>query len=270
MEDPSSCILFCSAEIGNTGFNEATYNIFIIRFLVVLLLQALGGLFYGAYMVLSSFNKVRVRELVEEKISQADILLKLLENRRYSLLSLLMAKLFIIFLADNLLNDIMGHYFSYIEASFFTSLIMVVAILFYGEIICRIIITYNTEGFALSIARPVMVIFYLFYVFSWIVVSLSSFIARLFGIGEVISREFITQDDIRLLVEEGKEQGVFEEKEKEMIHSIIEFGDTIAREIMVPRISMVSMAVDESLDNVVNSVLETGYSRIPIYEENNR
>ena len=267
MEDPSSCILFCSVQTGNAGFNEAAYNIFIIRLLVVLLLQALGGLFYGAYMVLSSFNKVRVRELVEEKISQADILLKLLENRRYSLLSLLMAKLFIIFLADNLLNDIMGHYFSYIEASFFTSLIMVVAILFYGEIICRIIITYNTEGFALSIARPVMVIFYLFYIFSWIVVSLSSFIARLFGIGEVISREFITQDDIRLLVEEGKEQGVFEEKEKEMIHSIIEFGDTIAREIMVPRISMVSMAVDESLDNVVNSVLETGYSRIPIYEE---
>jgi len=269
LEDSSSgCLLYFLSQTETSQFEILSDSDFIIKLIAVAILQLLGGLFYGAHLTVSYFNKIKARDLIEKGSREAHILLKLLDNRSHSLTSLLIAKLFLIFLADNLAHDIAGLCIkNTFEISLFTTLFMITAVLFYGEIVFRLVITYNIEAFALSIARPVLIISYIFYPFSWGLLNFSRFIGKIFGIKDEVFREFITQDDVRLLVEEGKEQGVFEEKEKEMIHSIIDFGDTIAREIMVPRISMGCVPVDAPVDSVVNLVLETGYSRIPVYEE---
>jgi len=133
---------------------------------------------------------------------------------------------------------------------------MIVMILFYGEIVFRIIIIYNIEKFSLIASRLVSFVNLVFYPFSWATIKLSCSLTKLLGIKDELSGDFITQDQIRLLVEEGEEQGIFEEQEREMIHSIIEFGETLAREIMVPRISMVCVEVNKPVDNVLNAIIE--------------
>lgn len=75
-----------------------------------------------------------------------------------------------------------------------------------------------------------------------------------------------SEEEIKLLVEGSAEEGVLEEEEKEMIHSIIDFPDTNARQIMVPRIDIASVSVDASLPEVARAVLESGHSRLPVYE----
>lgn len=76
----------------------------------------------------------------------------------------------------------------------------------------------------------------------------------------------VTEEEIRTLVDAGEEEGVIEEEEKQMIYSIFELGDTIAREVMIPRIDIVAVDVDTSLEEVVRIILEAGHSRIPVYE----
>jgi len=77
----------------------------------------------------------------------------------------------------------------------------------------------------------------------------------------------VTEDDLKSLVDAGQEEGVFEKAERQMIYSIFELSDTLAREIMVPRIDMLALDVDTPLVQAVDAVLQAGYSRVPVYEE---
>jgi len=76
-----------------------------------------------------------------------------------------------------------------------------------------------------------------------------------------------SEEDLRKLIDDGEKQGVIEEEEHEMFRSILKFGDTIAREVMVPRIDMLCIREDASLEHVMNFISEDGHSRIPVYRE---
>jgi CBS domain containing-hemolysin-like protein len=78
---------------------------------------------------------------------------------------------------------------------------------------------------------------------------------------------FVSEEEIRSMAQVGSEEGSIEEGEKELIHSIFEFGDTIVREVMVPRPDIVAMEDDKTLRDVQALVLEHGYSRVPVYHE---
>ena len=77
----------------------------------------------------------------------------------------------------------------------------------------------------------------------------------------------VTEEEIKLMVDAGSEGGAIEDEEKEMIYSVIQFGDTLAREVMVPRIDMLALDIATPLQEAVNAIIEAGHSRIPVYEE---
>jgi putative hemolysin len=77
----------------------------------------------------------------------------------------------------------------------------------------------------------------------------------------------VTEDEIKTLLDTGEKEGVLEQDERQMIFSIFQFGDTLAREIMVPRIDMFALDVNTPISEAAEAVLESGYSRVPVYEE---
>ncbi|MGQ9699012.1 MAG: hemolysin family protein, partial [Armatimonadota bacterium] len=77
---------------------------------------------------------------------------------------------------------------------------------------------------------------------------------------------YVTEEEIKIFAEQGVEAGELEEEEKEMIHSILEFTDTVVREVMVPRIDITAVDIDSSLEQVLEAILKEGHSRIPVYE----
>lgn len=96
---------------------------------------------------------------------------------------------------------------------------------------------------------------------------ITSGILRAFG-GEIKRRgPFYTEDELRLLVEVGEEQGVLEEDERDMIHNVFDLADTAVREIMVPRIDMVTAKISDSVQTATQLIIQGGQSRIPIYDD---
>ena len=91
-------------------------------------------------------------------------------------------------------------------------------------------------------------------------------ISRLFG-ADVAADERISAEELRLIIEQGGEQGILEAEEEQMIHAVIELGDQRLHEVMVPRIAMVSLAAAASMEQAIDTVIEEGHSRIPVYEE---
>lgn len=77
----------------------------------------------------------------------------------------------------------------------------------------------------------------------------------------------VTEDELKSMVDASHQEGVLEQDEREMIYSVFELGDTLAREVMVPRIYITSLEVDISLEAALDAMLSTGYSRVPVYDE---
>ncbi len=84
---------------------------------------------------------------------------------------------------------------------------------------------------------------------------------------DLMAAPLVTEGDVLQVVEAGKAQGVLEQGEAEMIHSIIEFGDTIAREVMVPRVDIAAVPLEMPLDQVIDRMIERGFSRLPVYQD---
>lgn len=98
-------------------------------------------------------------------------------------------------------------------------------------------------------------------------VWLSNQLARPFGGMALGGTSLVTEEEIKTLVDVGEEEGVIEEGEKQMIYSIFDFGDTLAREVMVPRIDMLALEVNTPLQTALTAIIEAGHSRVPVYEK---
>jgi CBS domain containing-hemolysin-like protein len=98
-----------------------------------------------------------------------------------------------------------------------------------------------------------------------VLIWISNGVIRLFGGKTIKEGPFVTEGDIKALVSAAEEQDVIEEEEKKLIHSIFEFGDTLVREVMVPRTDMVMLEESAILEEALEVILRTGFSRIPVY-----
>ena len=120
----------------------------------------------------------------------------------------------------------------------------------------------QAASFVTSVIRPFVVILSPLVA---LFVRLSKTLTNISG-GEEISKA-ITEEEIMSLVDVGQKGGTIEDEEKEMIYSVLQFGETLAREVMVPRPDVVAIEIDQSLDEALAKFMETGHSRLPVYEK---
>jgi putative hemolysin len=136
--------------------------------------------------------------------------------------------------------------------------------LIFGELIPKSIALANPEGIALHVA-PIIRRFSIFAtLFVNILTATSNFILKPFGKRAFTKRAYVSEEEVKLLIEEGGEQGVFEPEEKELIHSVFEFTDTFVREVMIPAPRMVTIGIRMLIDEVKNIISEEKFSRYPI------
>jgi len=125
----------------------------------------------------------------------------------------------------------------------------------------------HSERLALLLARPLTVIAFIATPIVRTMVGISNGISRLLGAEASGQLLLVTEEEIRTLIDAGEEEGIIEEDEAEMIYSIFELGDTLAREVMVPRIDVVAVDVQTSMLEALDVIMEAGHSRIPVYME---
>jgi putative hemolysin len=125
----------------------------------------------------------------------------------------------------------------------------------------------NPLSWARFLMHPVRAAVWLLHPIVWALNAITSFLVRLLGGHVKHPGPFVTEEELRLLVTVGEEEGVLEQEETQMINSIFEFADTTVREVMIPRIDMVTLPSDATVTKAVDTALEGGFSRIPVYEE---
>ena len=203
--------------------------------------------------------------MVERGIKPARAVLQLTEDRNRFLTSILIGNTIVLLVADSLATYMFIRW-GVPNGAVISTIVMTFVLLLFGEIVPKTIAVSDNERWALRLApamhRAARLLTPLVILFQW----LTNLIVRPLGIRNV-HQIFVTEEDIRTLVNVGAEQNVLEEQEREMIHSVIEFGDTIVREVMTPRPNIIAVSVDDSPRRALDMVIAEGYSKLPVYQD---
>ncbi|MDP9224054.1 MAG: hemolysin family protein [Actinomycetota bacterium] len=144
--------------------------------------------------------------------------------------------------------------------------LMTFVIFVFAEAVPKTFTVQRTDRAALFMARPVLFFGRILKPLSRLLILVANGAMVLLPGHGLPQGPFVTEDEIRHTVDVAEEEGSIEEDEKELIHSIFEFGDTVVREVMVPRPDMVTLPSNVTLNEALDMIIEAGYSRVPLYE----
>lgn len=233
---------------------------------LVIILIGLSAVFTAIESALGAVSRFRIRYLVEQGVPGAEALDALLARPGRLVSSLV--------LIDNAANIaavataaiLAGRFLGGTLALLVTLVVMLFIVLVFGEIVPRTLGIRRAETLSLRTAAALNFISRVLSPLTAIFIAIANIFIRLFGGKPIKEIPVVTEEELISIVGAGEEEGVIEE-EKELIHSIFEFGDTIVREVMVPRIDMVAVSVDAPIEEVLSLIIREGHSRIPVYEE---
>ena len=135
-----------------------------------------------------------------------------------------------------------------------------------GEIIPRAIALRYPERVALLVAGPLRWIERAERPIVAVILGLSNLLIKPFGMSASFQAPVITEEELRTMLEASSKEGVIQEDEKEMLHNVITFGDTLAHKVMTPRVHVKAIEVRQPLDKLINLIVDHGHSRIPVYD----
>lgn len=236
------------------------------RCLLLLVLLLLNALMAMSEISLTRVSRIKARSMFEENRKGSEDLLKLVEQPDRFLPTILGLTLLLSLGASALATDLAVRLGLPGAAAIATGVMTLIFFVF-GEMAPKSYAVNNFEGVALKAAPIIDAISGLLYPLIRVLMVISNGVIRLFG-GKV-SREspFVSESDIRTMVTVAEEQDVIEEAEKKLLHSIFEFGDTLVREVMVPRTDMVALPDTANLETALDTIVQTGFSRIPVYRK---
>jgi len=245
-------------------------NLIILIFEVITLLSfiILSAFFSSAETALFSLNKLQLKKIQKEENNNSGIksIIRLLDDPQRTLISILIGNMFVNIVASSLATYLAIKLIGDVGIGI-ASGIMIFIILIFGEIVPKSLAVANAENISKRVAKPIeiisIVLFPLIKVFKAIIIIHF----YLFGKKSIKEKKEITEEDLITLIDAGKDEGVIEEEENEMIRNIFEFSDTMVKEVMIPRVDMACISSDTTLGLILKLIKKMGHSRIPVYEE---
>ncbi|MEW4411138.1 hemolysin family protein [Clostridium sp. AN503] len=237
-----------------------------IQIFTVVVLLCLSAFFSSAETALTTVNKMRIRTLAEAGDKRAITLTKVIENPGKMLSTILVGNNIVNLSASSLMTTLTMQLFGSRAVGAATG-ILTLLILVFGEITPKTLSTLYAEKIALGYARIVYTLMVLMTPVIFFVNQLSMGVLFLMRVDPNKKRDAITEDELRTIVQVSHEEGVIETEEKKMINNVFDFGDSVAKDVMVPRIDMVLVDVNASYKELMDVFREEKFTRIPVYED---
>jgi CBS domain containing-hemolysin-like protein len=237
--------------------------------LIVLLVAALVIATFAAASEtsLTSVSRIRMRSLAEEGSRAAKVVVRLHNDPNSYLTTILTLNNVAVIVASTATAVLVEQHFTRTVAQFLGALVLSVVVLIVCEIAPKSLALRFSERFALSLARPVLLLTVALRPLVGGLTALSRLLVRLATRGRGVRGPFVTEEELKMLVYVGEQEGVVEQEEREMIHGILEMTDKAVREVMVPRLDVIAATATRSVGDAIKLIIEYGFSRIPIYED---
>ena len=236
------------------------------QLLAIIILLFLSAFFSSAETALTTVNRIRIRTLAEAGDKKAITLTRVIEDQGKMLSAILIGNNIVNLSASSLATTFTIHVFDSRAVGIATGILTLV-ILVFGEITPKTLSTIYSEQIALRYAAPIYYMMVILTPVIFLVNKMSLGFLLLLRIDPNKKQEAITEDELRTIVEVSHEEGVIESEEKKMITNVFDFGDSLAKDIMVPRIDMVFVDVNLTYDELLELYEEERFTRMPVYED---
>lgn len=238
----------------------------LLNIIWIIILLIFSFIFSAAETSFTSSSEIKLKNISNDKEKKAEKLLKIKEKPESFISTIIIANNFVNILAASIATIISLQIFKK-GAYIYSSLIMTLIIVIFAELLPKTLSSYDPEKYSLKL-------FPIYNFFSKILKPISDFsnylilgIIRLFG--KSLKKDTkIEEEEFKTFLSMSSESGTIEEEEKELIESIIEFQDKQVYEVMIPRVDVVLLSTETPLEKIIETIVSTGHSRIPIYEEN--
>ena len=235
-----------------------------IQLIVLVILVLLSAFFSSAETALSTVNRVRMRALEDEGNKRAARVNRILENYSKMLSTILIGNNIVNLSASALATTLAMRI--HLAVGIATG-ILTITVLLFGEITPKTWAMINSEKISLAYSGVIYRLMQILTPVIFVVDKLANGVLRLLRIDPNKRMNLMTESELRTYVEVSHEDGVIESEEREMIYNVFDFSDALAKDIMIPRINMVTVSVDAPYDNVMNVFRESMYTRLPVYQE---
>jgi putative hemolysin len=249
----------------NTDPSRSSPELLWLQLVALVALVLLAAFFAASEAALISISRLRARAIADRRVRGARNVVELVEDKNRFLTSVLIGNTVVLLAAQSLATSV-AIWLGLPSAAVISTIVMSVVLLLFGEILPKTIATADNERWALRLAPPMRAVAIAITPVVRAFQVITDLVLRPFGIRHA-HRVFITEEDIRALVNVGAEQRVIEEGERELIHSVMEFSDTVVREVMKPRPEMVAVSVEDPPRRALDVVIGEGYSKLPVYQE---
>ena len=240
----------------------------IIQLVVVGVLVFLSAFFSSAETSLTTVNKVRLKSLEDEGNKKAKRVLSILENHGKMLSTILIGNNIVNIFASSLVTTFAIDVFGSVAVGIASGILTIIILLF-GEITPKTWAMINAEKISLAYSSIIKFLMFILTPVIFLIDKISLGIMWLLRIDPNKKECAITEHELKTYVDVSHEEGVIESEEREMIYNVFEFSDAVAKDIMIPRIDMVTASIDCTYKELIAIFKESMYTRIPVYENDN-
>jgi CBS domain containing-hemolysin-like protein len=240
--------------------------IFIPQIILILFLAILSFFFSASETSVISLSKIRLRHMLSKGIKRAQYIQRLAANLDKFIVAILVGNNFVNIAISAIATAIFVRIFGFNWGVVISTFVTAMFVLILCEITPKILSIKHTEKIALFTA-PLMELFIkLFHPIISIFMGIGNFILRILGIKYSKKSPLVTEEELRLMIEVGREEGVVSDEERKMLHRIFEFGDTRLSDVMIPKEKIIAVNITSTPEELLNIFVEEGHARLPVYE----
>ncbi len=245
---------------------DSTSSSNLIQIVLLGILLVGSGFFSASETALMSLSKIRIRYMKEEGVKGAKLVGSLIDNPNNLLTSILVG------------NNVVNIAATSISTSLFMSLygesgvpiataVMTILVLIFGEITPKTIAANNTEKVALIVSKPIKATIVFLKPVVWVFNIITWVIFKVLGVQDKGIQPYITEEELKTMVNVSHEEGVLEIEEREIINNVFQFGDMQAKEAMIQRLDIVAINSEDTYEEIMDLFKNEKLSRLPVYEE---
>ncbi|MGN0464849.1 MAG: hemolysin family protein [Lachnospiraceae bacterium] len=246
----------------------------IIGLITIIILVILSAFFSSAETALTTVNKHRLRALSEEGNKRATLVLRVTEDPGKMLSAILIGNNIVNLSASSLATTLTANILQALGFGYLKSMaggistgVLTLIVLVFGEISPKTMATIHSEKLSLLYIPIISALTTILTPIIFLINQIANLFLRILGVDTNQNGSTMTEKELRTIVDVSREDGVIKNEEHEIINNVFDFGSSLAKDIMQPRVDMVFASVDSSYDELVDIFLKDQYSRLPIYED---
>lgn len=237
----------------------------MILYIAIIICIILSAFFSACEIAFASVNRLRIKTKAKEKDPNAKLVLYIIDNFNDALSTILICNNLVNIVASAITTliaiDLVGN-----NATLLATIVMTVIILIFGEITPKLVAKKIDEKFVYFACWPLKLLMIIFKPLVVAVVFIMKHLEKIWSVSK--TQNNITEEELATLIEDVEDEGVIDKQKSDLMQSVLGFFDISASKIITPRIDILAIDIDDTEEEILQTVLSSPYSRIPVYQEN--